>query len=212
MRVGSISMADARADARHRRGERLRAAHAAQARGQDPLARGVAAEVLARGFHERLVRALQDALRADVDPRAGRHLAVHDEALGLELAKVLPGRPLADEVRVRDEHARRVRRACGTGPRPCPTARAASRRRPELAELAHDDVERLPRARGLAGAAVDDEVVGALGHLGIEVVVQHAEGGLLDPAFAGDLGAAGRVDGTGRGHGPRTLVRGSPTA
>ena len=30
---------------------------------------------------ERLVRALQDALRADVDPRAGRHLAVHRQAL-----------------------------------------------------------------------------------------------------------------------------------
>ena len=48
----------------------------------------------------------------------------------------------------------------------------------------------VPDARGLAGAAVDDEVVGPLGDLGVEVVVEHAERGFLDPALAGELGAA----------------------
>ena len=56
---------------------------------------------------EGLVGALQDALGADVDPRAGRHLPVHHQALGLELAELLPVRPVANEVRVRDQHARR---------------------------------------------------------------------------------------------------------
>jgi hypothetical protein len=63
----------------------------------------------------------------------------------------------------------------------------------EVPELADDDVERVPRARGFAGPAVDDEVLGALGDLGVEVVVQHAQSGLLHPAFAGALGAARRL-------------------
>ena len=87
------------------------------------------AEVLPRQLRERLVRALEDALRPDVDPRAGGHLAVHRQALALELAEDVPGRPVADEVRVRDQHPRRplvgpehARPACRSG-------RAASRRR-----------------------------------------------------------------------------------
>ncbi len=49
-------------------------------------------------------------------------------------------------------------------------------------QRAHQRVERLPVARGPAGAAVDDEVVGVLGDLGVEVVLQHAQRGLLRPA------------------------------
>src|SRR5438477_585004 len=79
-----------------------------EARRDDEAAREVTAEVLARELGKGLVRALHDALRADVRPRAGRHLAVHDEALGLELAELLPIRPLGHEVRVRDEDARRA--------------------------------------------------------------------------------------------------------
>ena len=71
--------------------------------------RAIAVEVRARAGAERLVRALHDALRADVDPRARRHLAVHHEALAVELVEVLPRRPVRHEVRVRDQHARRVR-------------------------------------------------------------------------------------------------------
>jgi hypothetical protein len=93
----------------HRRRERLRAAHAAEAGGEDEASRERAAEVLPRDRAEGLVRALHDALRADVDPRARGHLAVHHEALPLELAEVLPGGEAADEVAVGDEHARRVR-------------------------------------------------------------------------------------------------------
>jgi hypothetical protein len=41
-------------------------------------------------------------------------------------------------------------------------------------QSAHDGPEALPVAGGLAGAAVDDEVFGALGDLGVEVVHEHA--------------------------------------
>src|SRR5262249_33492513 len=54
----------------------------------------------------------------------------------------------------------------------------------------HDGVERLPRACRLAGASIDHESVGSLGHLGIEIVHEHPEGGFLGPAFARALGTA----------------------
>ena len=68
----------------------------------------VAAVVLAAGLDEGLVGALHDALAADVDPRAGGHLAVHHQALAVELVEVLPRRPLRHQVRVGDQHARRI--------------------------------------------------------------------------------------------------------
>ena len=50
-------------------------------------------------------------------------------------------------------------------------------------------------ARGLAGAAVDDEVLGVLGDLGVEVVHQHPQRRLGLPRPRGQLGAVGGVDG-----------------
>jgi hypothetical protein len=91
-----------------RGGQRLRAAHAAQAGGQDPAPGQVAAVVLAAGLDKGLVGALHDALAADVDPAAGRHLAVHHQALAVELVEVFPGGPLGHQVGVGDQHARRV--------------------------------------------------------------------------------------------------------
>jgi hypothetical protein len=64
----------------HGRGERLGAAHAAEAAGQDPAALEVAAIVPPADLDEGLVGALHDALAADIDPGAGGHLAVHHEA------------------------------------------------------------------------------------------------------------------------------------
>ena len=64
----------------------------------------------------------------------------------------------------------------------------------EPAQRRDDRVERLPRARGAPRAAVDDEVGGILGDLGVEVVHEHAQRGLLQPALAAELGAARRAD------------------
>ena len=95
--------------ARHRRGERLGAAHPAEAGRQDgpPGEVGRAEVLLARGA-ERLVRPLEDPLGADVDPRAGGHLPEHRQPLGLEPAELVPRRPRRNEQRVRDQDARRV--------------------------------------------------------------------------------------------------------
>ena len=61
-----------RGAAAHRDRQRLRAAHAAEPGGHDQAAAQVAAEALAPGRREGLIRPLQDPLRADVDPRARR--------------------------------------------------------------------------------------------------------------------------------------------
>ena len=127
------------------------------------------AEVLVGDLGERLVGALQDSLGADVDPRSRRHLAVHDQAEVLESRKYSQRRPR------RHEHAswRSARgaraRGCGTRRPACRTGQAESRRA-RSRSVAHDGVERRPAARGPAGAAVHDQVVRALGHLGVEVV------------------------------------------
>ena len=133
----------------HRHRERLGAAHAAEAGGERDRAGERAAEAPARDLREALVGALHDPLAADVDPRARRHLAVHRQPERLEPAELVPGGPLADQVGVRDQHARR------------PLVRAEhAHRLPRLDEhglvvgerpqRAHQRVERLPRARGLA--------------------------------------------------------------
>ncbi|CAB4634660.1 unannotated protein [freshwater metagenome] len=63
-------------------------------------------EFLASDRSERFVRSLQDSLRTDVDPRPGRHLAVHREPLCLEFAELGPVCPIAHQVRVRNQNAR----------------------------------------------------------------------------------------------------------
>ncbi len=61
-------------------------------------------------------------------------------------------------------------------------------------ELTHDGVERRPVARGFAGSAVNDQILRALGHLGVEIIHEHAQGGFLLPALAAKGGAAGRAN------------------
>ena len=120
----------------HRHGERLRAAHAAEAGRQRDRAGERAAEAAARDLGEALVGALHDALAADVDPRARRHLAVHRQPEFLEAAELVPGGPLGHQVGVGDEHARRPLVRAEDARPACPTGRAASRRRPASAGCA----------------------------------------------------------------------------
>ena len=147
---------------------------------------------------EALVRSLEDSLRADVDPRAGRHLAVHRQAEGVEAAELVPGGPVRDEVGVGDEHARRVLVRAEDAHR---LARLHEQRLVVLQPLQRGDdgVVALPVARRLADAAVHDQLLRPLGHFRIEVVHQHPQRRFLLPALAGDLGAARRADRSGLG-------------
>ena len=174
--------------------ERLRAAHAAAAGGQRQRAGQRAVEPLGGHRGERLVRALQDALGADVDPGAGGHLAVHGQAQSfssrrnsgqvaqsptrLELAISTRGRPL-----VRTEHADRP-----------PGLHQHRLVVLERGQRADQRVVARPVPGGLAGAAVDDQVLRALGDVRVEVVLQHPHGGLLRPALRGEGRAARGAD------------------
>ena len=170
----------------HGDGQRLRAAHAAEPGGQRDRPGQRAAEALGRDGGERLVGALQDALGADVDPGARGHLAVHGQAELLQAAELLPGRPLRDQVGVGDEHPRRP--LVGLE-HPDGLAGLDEERLVVVEVLEGRDDRRVgvPAPGGAAGAAVDDELVGVFGHLGVEVVHQHAHGGFLSPALAAAL-------------------------
>ena len=154
----------------------------------------LAAEMLLPRRGERLECALDDSLRADVDPRAGGHLAVHDEAKLLQFVELLPVRPVAHQVRVADQHARRVLVGSEDADR---FARLHQQRLVVLQRLQRidDGVVALPVARGAARAAVHHEVLRALGDVRVEIVHQHAHGGFLPPSFAGELVAARRLHG-----------------
>ena len=177
----------------HRRGERLGAAHSAHAAGDDELAFQVSAKVLAAGLGEGFVGSLHDALAADVDPRSGGHLPIHHQALAFELVEMLPVGPAADEIGICEQDARRglMRAQHADG-----LARLDEQGFVigEGLERAHDGFEGFPVARGLAGSAVDDQIFGALGHFGIEIVHQHAQRGFLLPSAGIQLRASGRAN------------------
>src|SRR5687768_6389453 len=91
--AGTIDL-DAERDAPvHRHGQRLRSTHPAEPRGENDLALERATEPASGQLRQRLERSLQDALRADVDPRPGGHLAVHREPEPLEPVELVPVRP-----------------------------------------------------------------------------------------------------------------------
>ncbi len=190
----------------HRDRQRLRTSHPAEPGGDGDRARQGAAEALAGDLGEALVGALQDPLRADVDPRPGGHLAVHREPGVLEAAELVPVGPLGHEVGVGEQHPRRPL----VGAHHPDRLAALHEQRlvvGERRERAADRVEGVPRPRRPPGAAVHDEIVGSLGDLRIEVVLQHPVGGLLRPRPAGERRAARGADGAGTSHRRRRYPR-----
>ena len=193
---------------RHRK--RLRAAHPAAPAGHGQRAAQGAPEPLVRDGRERLVGALQDPLGADVDPRPGGHLPVHRQPEPLQPAELRPGRPVADQVRVRDQHPRRPL----VGPQHPDRPAGLHEQRLVVAQRrqgAHQRVERRPVPRRPPGAAVDDEVVRPLGDVRVQVVHEHPQRRLGLPRPGGERGAARRA------HHPahrscRSLARGRPRA
>src|SRR5713226_131331 len=142
---------------------------------------------------ESLIRTLQDALRANVDPAAGRHLAVHGQPHLLQTAELFPSSPLGHQEAVRDQHpgsqflrADDANRLAGLNQKRLVVF--------ELAKRGYDLVERLPIAGRLARAAVNHQMVRILSYLRIEIIHEHAQSRLLDPALACSLRAAWRTD------------------
>src|SRR5690606_16018003 len=110
--------------------------------------------------------------------------------------EVLPVRPVRDEIAVRDEDTRCV--LMGTEN----TDRLAGLDEQrlvgiEVAQGGDDAVERIPAPGGLADAAVDDEVIRALGDIGNGIVHHAPQRSVGKPALRWNLGAARRADSSG---------------
>ena len=178
----------------HRHRQRLRAAHAAEPGGQRDRP-GQRAAVAAPGdLGEALVRALDDALACrcrSTSPRSSARTSSARAPRGGGTRPRSPSRARGWSWRSARAAPTRCVRKTPTGLPDWTSSVSSSSQRLQRAD---DRVEGLPRARGAAGPAVDDEVLRALGHVGVEVVHQHPQGRLLRPAAAGQLGAARGAD------------------
>ena len=167
--------------------------HAAQAAGQDPLAGQLTTVMLATCFDKGLIRALHDALRPDVDPRSGGHLAVHGQALLVQFVEMVPVCPMRHKVRVCDQHARRVRMGLDDSDG---LTRLNHQRliRLQVLEAGDDCVEILPCSRSATDAAIDHQFMRVLGYVGMQIVHQHPERRFCQPALGIQFRASRRKD------------------
>ena len=93
--------------ARHAPGQRLGAAHAAQPGGEDEPPGQIAAKAVFGDAHEDLIGALDDALAADILPRARRQPAPADQPLALQLVEHLRLGPLPHQIAIGHDDQRR---------------------------------------------------------------------------------------------------------
>ena len=124
--------------------------------------------------------------------------------------ELVPGRPLGDDEGVGDEDPGGlvVGREHGHGLAGLDDERLVVAERLEGFD---DGPIAIPVAGGPSRPAVDDEVPGLLGHVGIEVVHQHPEGALLGPAPGVEGVPAIGPDGFGRSSRIRSSMRASST-
>ncbi len=183
------------------------AAHVAEPGGVNPFAiQRVRLEIDLPAGPEGFVGALQDALRADVDPAARRHLAVHHESHAVEMVEVFLRGVAGHEVGVGDDDARRV------GMRGRDVDRLAGLHAQgfiafQALKFVDDAVVLLPVARRPPGTAVDDELAPVERDAVVEIVLEHAQGRFRIPVGAFELergGGARRFFRTQvQGHRPR---------
>ncbi len=128
--------------------------------------------MLAAHFDEGLVGALHDTLCADIDPRTGRHLAVHHQAFAIEFVEMLPIGPVRHQVGIGQQDARGVLVRLEYADR---LARLDQQGLVILQPLQglDDLVIAFPVARRPANAAIDHQLFRTLGDIGVEVVHQH---------------------------------------
>ncbi len=191
--AGFVAFHGETAGTSHHRRQRLRAAHAAETAGQNPLAGEVAVKMLATGFDKGFVSALNDALRADIDPRTGGHLAIHGETLLIQFVEMIPGCPMRHEVGIGDQNTRRILVGAENANR---LARLHQQGFVfiECLEGRNDAVEIVPGAGSAANAAIDHQLMRTLGHIGVEIVHQHAQRRFGQPALGVEFVSARRPD------------------
>ena len=109
---------------------------------------------------------------------------------------MVPGAPVRHEVGVGDQHARGIL----VGAEDADGLAGLHQQRLVLfqrAQACDDPVIGFPVARRTADAAIDDELLGAFGDAGIEVVHQHPERRFGEPALGGESCTGGGLDDAG---------------
>ena len=158
----------------------LGAAHSADPAGEGNGSREGAPERCRSDGSKGFVGALEYSLRANVDPGSRGHLAVHCEPEPLEASKLVPVGPISHEVGVGEQYARRPLVGLHDSHR-FPRLHEHSFVIFEGVECANQSVVAMPVARSFARSAVNHEVVGVLGNLGVKVVLKHAQHCFLLP-------------------------------
>ena len=148
--------------------------------------------MLPTGFHKSLIRALHDALAANINPATRRHLAVHHQAGTVELVEVLPVGPLRHQIGVGQQDTRRA----GVGTKHADRFARLNQQGfigLQRAQAVQDRVVTRPIARCFANATIDHKFVGVFGDLWVEVVLQHTVGRLNLPVGTTQSAATGRA-------------------
>ena len=171
---------------RHHGSQGLRAPHAAQPTGQNPAPPQRPAVVLPPRLGKRLIRPLHDALGADVDPRPRRHLPVHHQTLAVQFIEMVPVRPVRHQIRVRNQHPRRIRMRPHHRHRP-PRLHHQRLIRPQVPQRRHDPVEIPPGPRRPPDPAVHHQFSRVFCHIRVQVVHQHPQRRFRLPRLAGHL-------------------------
>ena len=132
----------------------------------------------------RFVSALHYTLRAYVYPAACSHLPIHHQPLGLQFPEVFPCSPLTYQVGVGNKYTRRILM------RPQYPYRLAALHHQrfvllQIPQASQYLIKTLPVARGLAYAAIYHQVLRALSHIRVQVVLYHAISSLCYPVLAG---------------------------
>ena len=172
----------------------LSTTHTAQPAGENPLASGVAIEMGFGHRHKGFVGALHNPLRADVNPRTSGHLAVHHQALLIQLVKVIPVGPVRHNVGVGNEHSGRFTVGLEHAYRLTGLDQQGFILLQPF-EGGDDLVVAGPVPGCPADAAVDHQLLRVFGHFRVKVIHQHPQRCLHLPAASVQLTAPGGADG-----------------
>ena len=143
----------------------------------------------AKGF----VSSLYDALRANVDPGTGGHLAIHHQAFFIQFVEMFPVAPIWNKVGICDDYP-----WCSRMSFEDPHGFAALHQQCFISlqsrQCFHNFVIARPVSCSAADAAVDHQRFRMFCHLGVKVIHQHAQRRFGLPAFRGELCARCRLD------------------
>ena len=143
--------------------------------------------MLTPGLDKGFVGALNNALAADIDPRPRGHLSIHRQTAFIEFIEVIPIRPMGHQIGIGDQHTGGVRVGLKD-------ANGFARLHQQCLivfqclQRCDDLIEIIPGPRRPANAAIDNQLMRVLGHVGMQVVHQHAHRRFRQPGLGGNVG------------------------